>query len=121
MRGRRGSPLRLSIMPFDGGASTGMVESDPESGQRLRTHILSTGSPASIVMSESLPPAVRLTPELQAEYQQIYNDPAKSGSAAWHIAAKGLLAAGVIQAIPEEAGFQDGVEIADSKTDQQTL
>lgn len=31
--------------------------------------------------------SVRLTPELQAEYQQIYNDPAKTRSQEWYVAA----------------------------------
>ena len=73
-------------------------------------------------MSETSASVVRLTPELQAEYQQIYNDPAKKGSPEWSIAAKGLLAAGVIQVLPsEEAGLQEAAEIADANTEKQTL
>ena len=65
---------------------------------------------------------VRLTPELQAEYQQIYNDPAKKGSAAWHVAAKGLVAAGVIQAEPAGSpDLEETLGVADSSTEQQTL
>ena len=65
---------------------------------------------------------VRLTPELQAEYQQTYNDPRKKGSPAWFIAAKGLFAAGVIEADPgHEADMEETLRIADSQTEGQSL
>ena len=66
--------------------------------------------------------SVRLTPELQAEYQQTFNDPRKKGSPEWYVAAKGLFAAGLIQADPDhEADMEETQRIADSQTDQQSL
>lgn len=66
--------------------------------------------------------SVRLTPELQAEYQQTYNNPAKKGSPEWYVAAKGLFAAGVIQAEPAGSpDLEETIKIADSNTEQQSL
>ncbi len=64
---------------------------------------------------------VRLSPELQAEYQQIHNDPAQKGSGAWLIATKGLVAAGLIEADPTNAAMEQALEAAESNTEQQTL
>ena len=65
---------------------------------------------------------VRLTPELQAEYQQIYNDPARLYSREWYIAAKGLFAAGLIIADPgSSADAAETLTVADSLSNQQSL
>jgi hypothetical protein len=65
---------------------------------------------------------VRLSPELQAEYQQVYNDPRRKGSDAWFVAAKGLFAAGLITESPgDQAGLDETLSVADSRTDQQSL
>lgn len=65
---------------------------------------------------------VRLTPELQAEYQQIYNDPAKKGSPSWTVAAHALHAAGIIQADPStSADLRDADQVAESSTEGQSL
>lgn len=73
-------------------------------------------------MSSSSPAPVRLTPELQAEYQQTYNDPARQGSDEWLIAAKGLFAAGVIQLDPTgDADLHEQLAVADTNTVGQSL
>jgi hypothetical protein len=64
---------------------------------------------------------VRLTPELQAAYQQIYNDPAQRGSQAWVLAARALVAAGVIEANPADLDLEEALETGNSFTEAQTL
>ena len=73
-------------------------------------------------MTDPSPTSVRLTPALQAEYQQIYNDPARRHSPEWSVAAKGLVAAGVIQASGGDGGdLDEAVKVAESDTTAQTL
>lgn len=62
--------------------------------------------------------SVRLTPELQAAYQQIYNDPTQKGSQAWTLAARGLAAAGVIEASGADGEPKSAMGISESRSVQ---